>query len=276
MNMSFYTGMLGASASQKKLDVVSNNLANINNDGFKPKDAVFSELVNYNLNASQEERTELQAGASAYVTRTSTNFTPSAFRTTGSLTDYAIGDSNAFFKLRDPASGEITYTRDGHFHAGEMADAEAESGQSFYLLSQSGKQVLDQNGKALKAGSVQDIEKIARDMAIRSGMEEAEEEEIEAAEEGEEKPYLAVYTLRFPSRLNSVGNNEYSVREGDEAVNTEAVLRNPSLESGVLESSGTDMAREMTRLIESQRAFSYALKMVQTSDEVEATINQLR
>jgi possible flagellar basal body rod protein len=32
----------------------------------------------------------------------------------------------------------------------------------------------------------------------------------------------------------------------------------------------------MTRLIESQRAFTYALKMVQTSDEVEGTINQLR
>ena len=48
------------------------------------------------------------------------------------------------------------------------------------------------------------------------------------------------------------------------------------LEEGTLESSGTDMAKEMTRLIESQRAFTYALKMVQTSDEVEGTINQLR
>ena len=48
MNMSFYVGALGADASQKKLDVISNNLANINNNGFKPKNAVFSELINYN------------------------------------------------------------------------------------------------------------------------------------------------------------------------------------------------------------------------------------
>ncbi|MFQ9703340.1 MAG: hypothetical protein ACLR0U_16555 [Enterocloster clostridioformis] len=31
---------------------MSNNLANVNNTGFKPKSAVFSELINYNLNDS--------------------------------------------------------------------------------------------------------------------------------------------------------------------------------------------------------------------------------
>ena len=46
MNMSFYVGALGANASQKKMDVISNNLANINNNGFKPKNAIFSELIN--------------------------------------------------------------------------------------------------------------------------------------------------------------------------------------------------------------------------------------
>lgn len=270
MNMSFYTGMLGASAAEKRLSVVGNNLANVNNDGFKPKDAVFSELINYNLNAGKEERTELQAGASAYVVRTNTNFAPSALRATGSLTDYAIGDSNAFFKLRDPASGEISYTRDGHFHAGELKEGR------FYLLSQNGKQVLDQNGEPFRADSAAGIERIMRDAAIRDGLET--EEETEEAEEAEEteKPYLAVYTLRFPSRLNSVGNNEFQVREEDGAENTESLLRRPSLTRGALESSGTDLAKEMTHLIESQRAFSYALKMVQTSDEIEGTINQLR
>ena len=64
-------------------------------------------------------------------------------------------------------------------------------------------------------------------------------------------------------------------RQGDQN-NNDSVLQNPILESGTLESSGTEMAKEMTRLIESQRAFTYALKMVQTSDKVEGTINQLR
>ena len=40
--------------------------------------------------------------------------------------------------------------------------------------------------------------------------------------------------------------------------------------------AGKDMAKEMVRLIECQRAFTYALRMVTTSDEIEGTINTLR
>lgn len=43
-----------------------------------------------------------------------------------------------------------------------------------------------------------------------------------------------------------------------------------------LETSGVDMAEEMTKVIESQRAYSYALRMVQTSDEIVNTVNSLR
>ena len=46
--------------------------------------------------------------------------------------------------------------------------------------------------------------------------------------------------------------------------------------AGALERSGTDMADEMVKVIEAQRAFTYALKMVTTSDEIESTINSLR
>ena len=46
--------------------------------------------------------------------------------------------------------------------------------------------------------------------------------------------------------------------------------------SSALERSGTDLSKEMVRMIECQRAYSYALKMVTTSDEIETTINSLR
>ena len=65
MNMSFYTGAAGAGQFTKKLSVVSNNLANINNTGFKPKTAAFSELIHYNLNDSENAQTELQTGSGA-------------------------------------------------------------------------------------------------------------------------------------------------------------------------------------------------------------------
>ena len=116
MNMSFYTGAAGAGQFTKKLSVVSNNLANINNTGFKPKTAAFSELIHYNLNDSENAQTELQTGAGARVERTWTDFSTAGATQTGKEYDYAIMEPNAFFMIQDPTSGEITYTRNGHFH----------------------------------------------------------------------------------------------------------------------------------------------------------------
>jgi len=262
MNMSFYVGALGADASQKKMGVISNNLANINNTAFKPKNAIFSDLINYNLNDSPEAKTDLQAEAGTAVVRTNTEYSPAAFHTTGQPNDYAIGNANAFFKLQDPSSGEITYTRNGHFHAGEMPDG------NFYLFTESGKHVLDENGKKMLAD---DTALKAIEAAGQTGGNTANANN--ATEEVKQK--IGVYTINYPSRLVNKGDNELAIRPGDQN-NKDSVIQNPILESGILESSGTDMAKEMTRLIESQRAFTYALKMVQTSDEVEGTINQLR
>lgn len=262
MNMSFYVGALGADASQKKMGAISNNLANINNTAFKPKNAIFSELINYNLNDSPEAKTDLQPGAGTTVVRTNTDYSPAAFHTTGQPNDYAIGNANAFFKLQDPSSGEITYTRNGHFHAGEMPDGK------FYLFTESGKHVLDENGQKMLAD---DTALKAIEAAGQTGGNTANANN--ATEEVKQK--IGVYTINYPSRLVNKGDNELAIRPGDQN-NKDSVIQNPILESGTLESSGTDMAKEMTRLIESQRAFTYALKMVQTSDEVEGTINQLR
>ena len=43
-----------------------------------------------------------------------------------------------------------------------------------------------------------------------------------------------------------------------------------------MEMSNTDLALEFVKVIESQRAYSYCLRMVTTSDEIETTINGLR
>ena len=84
MNTSFWTGAVGADSHERQLAVTSNNLANINTYGYKPKEAVFSELLQYNLNDSEEARTELQAGDSMIVSQTKTDFHTSGFTITDS------------------------------------------------------------------------------------------------------------------------------------------------------------------------------------------------
>ncbi|SFG24765.1 flagellar hook-basal body protein [Oribacterium sp. WCC10] len=263
MEMSFWTGAVGADNFTKRLSVTSNNLANINTTGFKAKSAPFRELINYNLNDSREAVTELQAGAGAVVHQTNTNFNVSSLNVTNVTSDLALLDNNTFFMVQDPGDDSISYTRNGHFHSGLMPDGE------FYLMTESGKYVLDQDGKKLKA-DVLDLTTL-----FEKSSENTSDTNTTETAETEEKPTIGVYTFPHPSRLLSQGDNEFVVQEGD-TENTAALVTNPHVQSGALESSSTDIAKEMSKVVETQRAFSYALKVVTTSDEIQSTINQLR
>ncbi len=258
MEMSFWVGAVGAKAQQNKLDITGNNLANVNNNGYKPKEAAFSELVNYNLNGSHEEVTDLQAGAGEKVAATRTNFNVSGMTVTNQPYDYMINKYDGFFAVQDIQTGETTYQKDGHFHAGQMADG------SYQLLTQSGKAVLNAAGEQIKLNLDVETEENAQPQTA----EEA------AAQLEAETP--GVYQITFPTRLLSLGDNEFGIRPED--VNNQAVAMGEDvpLTQGVLETSGTDMAREMTNMIESQRAFQYAVRMIQTSDDLAGTVNSLR
>ena len=261
MYQSFYTGALGAGSCMAKMSVISNNLANINNNGFKPMNSSFSDLLNFNLNDSEDAVTVLMAGNGMRMQRTYSSFGVEALTSTNSDIDFAILDDNAFFMVQDTVTGAITYTRSGHFYKGEMEDG-------FYLMTDAGKVVLDQNGEPLKADTP-DIERIRQAM---SGEDYEEDDYDEDLEEDEDAPRLSLYTFSNPSRLMNVGSNEYAPPEGMEPV----LVNNPNIVSGMLETSGTSLAKEMVKMIECQRAYSYALKMVMTSDDVESTINSLR
>lgn len=261
MYQSFYTGALGAGSCMAKISVISNNLANINNNGFKPMNSSFSDLLNFNLNDSEDAVTDLMAGNGMRMQRTYSSFGVEALTSTNSDIDFAILDDNAFFMVQDTVTGAITYTRSGHFYKGEMEDG-------FYLMTDAGKVVLDQNGEPLKADTP-DIERIRQAM---SGEDYEEDDYDEDLEEDEDAPRLSLYTFSNPSRLMNVGSNEYAPPEGMEPV----LVNNPNIVSGMLETSGTSLAKEMVKMIECQRAYSYALKMVMTSDDVESTINSLR
>lgn len=252
MNMSFYVGAIGADQSMNKLNVVSNNLANINNTGFRPETTVFSNLINYNVNDDEEAVTELQAGAAMKVQRTYTTFDVTRFHVTENEYDYAIAIPNAFFVVQDVGTGEVAYTRDGEFHRGEI-DGE------FYLTAENGKLVLDAQGQPIRLETI-------TDRVTEDGEPVQQEEETPQVEP-------ALVTFENPSRLLHIGANEYVPQdEGVEAI----PIENPAIEQGMVEQSGTNLANEFVRMIEAQRAFTYALKMVTTSDEVAQTINGLR
>lgn len=115
-------------------------------------------------------------------------------------------------------------------------------GDEFYLASSEGKMVLDPQGRPIRM------------------------EEGAAAD-------IGIFGFAVEAGLISTGNNEYkaSALSGEPRLSDSA-----SLAQGALELSGVDLAMEMAKAMEAQKAYAMALKMIQTSDEVTDTINSLR
>ena len=105
---SFLTALSGLSADTTALDVVGDNLANMNTQGFKANNVSFEDAMN-DANAS------LQIGGGVGTTGTSRDFTQGNLETTGQPLDAAI-QGNGFFVVQDPTSGQTQYTRDGSFN----------------------------------------------------------------------------------------------------------------------------------------------------------------
>ncbi len=247
MNQSFYTGAVGASMQLKRMNVIGDNVANVNTMGFKADRTDFSALMYQNHRGIEDD---LPMGVGTRILMTSTNFAQGPVEDFGRTLDYMI-EGDGFFALVDLATGEVSYTRNGAFikSGREMPTGELdENGQPiteqvYYLGDDEGRFVLSDVGGLIEVGddTTTPLPVGIFDYINYNGMQQ-----IDATR------YLPV---------DKNGNLIYGTGR---------------LRQGVVEGSNADLAEEYTKLIESQRAYGLALKMVQTSDEIETTINGLR
>jgi flagellar hook protein FlgE len=118
--MSSYANALsGLLANTTALDVVGNNLANMNTQGFKASDVLFEDEIN-------AASATLQVGSGVGQTLTTTDFTQGAIQTTNGPLDAAI-QGNGFFVVQDSA-GNTSYTRDGSFSLNSSGQLVTSSG----------------------------------------------------------------------------------------------------------------------------------------------------
>ncbi|TWU02163.1 flagellar hook protein FlgE [Stieleria varia] len=119
MSRALMTGITGLRTHQQKLDVVSNNIANMNTIGFKAQTTTFSDLMYVNTrSASGPTDTSgginpMSIGSGVQMAQISRRFTQGTLQSTGELLDFAI-EGDGFFTLAQP-SGENVYTRAGSF-----------------------------------------------------------------------------------------------------------------------------------------------------------------
>jgi flagellar basal-body rod protein FlgG len=101
-----------------RLDQISNNLANLNTNGFK-QEGTTETTFNYYLEKAQEQNiapTKINT-VTNNIPKIDSKFINSEMgpiTLTGNKLDFALNDSDTFFKLQN-ANGDIVYTRDGAF-----------------------------------------------------------------------------------------------------------------------------------------------------------------
>ncbi|MFZ5670212.1 MAG: flagellar basal-body rod protein FlgF [Pseudomonadota bacterium] len=232
MDNAMYVALSRQVTLRRELDIVANNIANVDTNGFKVESAMV--------------RTDPSTGAAMIdgpptlkfviddgVTR---DFGQGALRETGGVFDLAI-DGQGFFKVQTP-QGE-RYTRDGRF----TLSAEG------VLTTQSGAPVLGEGGEIAINPELGPVT-IGADGTVSQGQ----------ARVGK----IAVVAFDDLSGLSKAGDNLFR--------NTSNLQPQPAaaarVRQGVLESSNVNSILQVTRLIEISRAYESLARTIESSTDL--------
>ncbi|HEX7634723.1 MAG TPA: flagellar basal-body rod protein FlgG [Noviherbaspirillum sp.] len=260
MIRSLWISKTGMEAQQTQMDVISNNLANVNTNGFKRSRAVFEDLLYQTLRqpgAQSSQQTQLpsglQIGTGVRPVATERIFTQGNLQQTSNDKDVAI-QGQGFFQVLLP-DGSTAYTRDGSF----QLDSQGQ------LVTSSGFVVQPAITIPANATSVT----IARDGTVS------------VTQQGSATPTqvgaLQLATFLNPAGLESKGENLYveTAASGTPSTTTPGTNGSGLLLQGYAETSNVNVVEEMVNMIQTQRAYEINSKAISTSDQMLQRLTQL-
>ena len=243
---------------QTRLDVLSNNVANVNTTAFKNarldfQSAMYSTGLNPSFPRSPEEHN--QKGHSVLIAGIGRDWRTGNFERTERNLDFAI-QGEGFFTLSD-IDGETVFTRNGSFNISAEADGR-------FLVNGNGLYVLDPDGNRIEIPDPIDSIEL-----LDSG-------ELRFMLQGElvDTAHIHMVTFRNIGGLEQTGNGLF--RHVESAGELLEIAPETIVRQGVMEGSNVNLAEEMTRLIRTQRAFQLASRALTTADEMEGIANNMR
>lgn len=240
MPYGMYISAAGAAAQSERMQILSNNLANVDTPGFKRELAMFQAR-----HAEAIERGEAVAGqqgiddvgGGVQLAETLTDFAAGAMRQTGVKSDMAVNGDGFFLVAKD---GEQFLTRAGNFHF--SVDGELQTPQGHSVLSADGEPVVidpsNPSWQAFEDGSIQQL--------------------------GGARTSLALVKPQSLGDLVKAGENLFSPLAAVEDV----PANQRHVKSGHLEMSGVKPAAEMMELIETSRAYEANIRLIQHQDRM--------
>jgi len=234
MNAGMYKAVSGSIAQMRRLEVTTQNLANLNTTGFKGQRLAFSELLG--LTAEQE-----RVGGLVAVAEQRTDFSQGELQPTGNDFDLAL-DGEAFFVIRTGRG--FRYTRQGNFTL-------AANG---VVVNSFGEPVLGESGNNREG---EPIRVSGRKVTVSS-------DGIVRSDEGEAGK-LRIVRFRDPRILAKEGRGLYRAPDG-----TAVPAADYRVLQGSIERANVDPVEAMVGLINIHRQFEAYNKVLQMMDSATA------
>jgi len=121
------TALSGLNAAESALQTISNNLANMNTDGYKSQSTTFADLF-YQAYGNSGSGNPIQTGLGVQVTGMAQDFSNGAVASTGISSNMALS-GDGFFVVQN-ADGAQTYTRNGDFTTNSAGELTTLGGQT--------------------------------------------------------------------------------------------------------------------------------------------------
>ena len=254
------TGML---AQQTNVEVISNNIANMNTTAYSRRRAEFHDLIYQNMrrvgSSSSDSGTIVPSGVqlgmgvkTAAVYRISER---GSMISTENPLDLGI-QGKGYFQIELPGGRGTAYTRDGSFQ-----------------LSPEGELVTHDGYVVMPGINVPDD-------ATGISVNQSGEVLVKIDGEAEQINVGQIELATFPNEagLEAVGDNLFieTPASGQGNVAAPGAAGYGTILQGFLEASNVNVVAEITELVSAQRAYEMNSKVIQTSDQMMSTVNQMK
>lgn len=249
-----YTGMVN---EQHRMDVITNNLANANTNGYKKEGATsqaFDDVLAYKIKDMSEAAGTARAlgvnNLGVKIGEGYTDYSQGPIKGTENEFDLALSGSGFFTISHMNKEGEssVKYTRDGSFTIDQQG----------YLVTHDGDYVLSTTGGRIKLDPLEDFR------VDTSG-------NIMQGESTDPVAQIRIRDFDDYNYLEKYGENCFQPVEGAKVVEADAQVY-----QGYLETSNISVVTEMVNMINISRAYETSQKVIQTYDSsLEIAVNQL-
>jgi len=261
MMRALYTAASGMEAQQMSMDVISNNLSNVNTNGFKKSRVDFQDLLYEHLRQAgsvdsngQQLPLGLEVGHGVRPADTQKIFSAGSPTVTNNPLDLMI-NGDGFFQVTMP-NGNLAYTRDGSFKTDANGNVVTADG---YPLTPAVTIPPQATGIVVET-----------DGQVQITLPNSQPNQVVGQ--------IQLARMANPAGLQSEGQNLYSATDasGQVDVGTPGVGAMGSIQQGALEGSNVQTVEEMVNLITTQRAYESNTKVITASDSMLSLANNLR